>query len=272
MSELVSASLDERCQNATLKIRCLGPFSIQGSHGWEFLPSLKKGRELIGFLAIRTNAIATRVTLSEAFWPQADTQRAAHRLHLAASGARAVLRSALNGFNPLRCIAGGYAWHPDLVVESDVERFLACARLGTVEAAHKGIELYIGDFLAGEHGDWVDGIRVRCSCLYIGMLELVATHAFAQHEYVPALAYGLEISDYDRAHEGASRLVMRCFAALGQRNRAFAEYNALKGYLARNLNVVPTEETTELLRSIMAPRAAYGTTSVSGSNETSLTS
>ena len=81
--------------NLGLEFRFLGQFSIRGPGGWQAGPSLKKGGELLQYLGIYPRRIATKDELAAAFWPELDPEAVAHRLHLAASGARGYLRRML---------------------------------------------------------------------------------------------------------------------------------------------------------------------------------
>jgi DNA-binding SARP family transcriptional activator len=139
-----------------------------------------------------------------------------------------------------------------VIVESDLQRFLECSRESGIENARLGVGLYGGEFLAGERAEWVIPIRVRCAALYCAMLEKLGVHAYEIADFAAALNYALQIVEYDRAHESASRLVMRSFAALGQRSSANAEFIALKQFLSKHLGVDPSQESAALIASIMA--------------------
>jgi DNA-binding SARP family transcriptional activator len=108
--------------------------------------------------------------------------------------------------------------------------------------------LYGGEFLAGETADWLQPMRVRCAAAYACALEALAQRAEAAHDYAGALSAGFKLQDVERGHEGATRLIMRCFAALGFRDRAELQYESLCDYLRQRLGVEPTLETTVLAR------------------------
>ncbi|GAC1422921.1 MAG: BTAD domain-containing putative transcriptional regulator [Candidatus Velthaea sp.] len=242
-----------------MHIRCLGPFSINGINGFQLLPSFKKGRELVEYLAIYSAVFIPRERLLEAFWPGHRGDHLEHRLHLAASGARAMLRSVLNGFDAIACIGGGYGWHESVIIESDLRRFFECARARNVESAREGIELYAGEFLAGERADWISAMRAACASLYFSMLGCLALDAFAADDYQTTLGYTLQVIASDRGHEPAARLSMRCYAALGQRGAARAEYDALAKFLAAELGVLPSLETQNTLSAILNPNESRST-------------
>jgi DNA-binding SARP family transcriptional activator len=247
----LSTILSERTDGPVLRVICLGTFRIAGQGGWETAPRRKRGRELIQYLALHPNRGVSRQRLSELFWPDLDAQSVQHRLHIAVSGARTFLREILGGFDSIRCTAEGYAWHPGIRVVSDVARFVDLHRDGTTAAFKEAVELYGGELFEGDGGDWLQPARVRYATMFASMLERLADEAFAGECYEVALDCALELLGIDRAHEGASRMVMRCFAALGRRSRALAEYEALRTYLKRHLGVEPMRETAELIDAIL---------------------
>lgn len=238
----------------TLRVRCLGPFAINGVSGFNLFPSFKKGRELVEYLALHSTPFVPRERLLETFWPGDHGDHLEHRLHLAASGARTVLRSILGGFDAITCIGGGYGWSESVTIESDLRRFFESAKGRDVASARAGIELYGGDFLAGERADWISAMRAACASHYLAMLECVALDEFATDNFQTALDYALQVTAVDRGHEPAARLIMRCYAALGQRSAARAEYEALTKFLALELGVKPSLETRSTLNAILNPK------------------
>jgi two-component SAPR family response regulator len=235
----------------TLYVKALGTFRVGGAHDAAPLPAPKRGRDLIAYLVAFPGRTATRGTLGDAFWPDLDSDTVAHRLHIAASGARTFLRDILGGFDALRCTSGGYSLHPRVHLRSDVAQFLELHHAGTMDAAKDAVRLYEGEFLAGEQGDWIEPMRVKCATIHAGLLEKLADAAISYGEHQEALGYGLDLLAVDRANEAASRMVMRCFAALGRRGRVLAEYEALRAYLRKHLGLEPTLETQSVVRALV---------------------
>jgi DNA-binding SARP family transcriptional activator len=233
-----------------LHVRLLGGLAIRVGDRWESGPPPMRGRRLIAYLALHKTAVAAREHLIDRFWPGYNGEDAAHRLHIAASGARAYLRRALSGIDAITCVRGGYAWNGRLTVNTDVEAFLEAAA-GGPERARAARSLYSGELLSGEDGDWIEPLRVRCAAVYAAVLERLTEEAMGRGEFGEALSIGLELVAFDRGHEGASRLVMRCFAALGRRGRALAEFEALRAHLRKHLGLEPTAETRALIRAIL---------------------
>ena len=195
--------------------------------------------------------IAPRERLTESLWPGETSDAVTHRLHAAVSSARMFLRRVLDGFDAIRCSDEGYFWHPAMRVVSDVVTFTQLYRDGSAAAARDAVTLYAGELLAGQEADWLRPARVKYACMYASMVERLANDAFSAADFEPALYYGLELLELDRAHEGAARLVLRCFDALGRRSQAQLEYASLRAYLRKHLGIEPMPETTELIHAIM---------------------
>ena len=238
---------DAECAiGATLEFRFLGAFAIRSGDSWYSGPAPKKGGGLIQYLGIYPRRVATRDELATAFWPGLDFESVGHRIHLAASGARVFLRRLFGGIDALQCVGSGYTWNPRIRIVSDAERFIEHTRLGTMESLRAAVDLYGGDFLAGETADWLQPMRVRIASARACALEAIIEDLLAREQYAAALSFGLDLVDAERGHEIGTRHVMRCFAALGQRTRAIDQYNYLKAYLAEQIGVEPTDETTQL--------------------------
>lgn len=236
----------------TLSVRFLGQFQYRGEVLWQTGPGFKHGREFLEYMAAYPRAAASYRTLEETFWPGRESDALRHRLHVAAAGARAALRQVLPAFDSIRALPGAYAWNPNIHIESDYRQLLACCEDGTIDAMKRGTALYTGEFCAGESADWIHALRARASLAYSTMLHGLADEAFLRKDYNAALRYGLQLVENDRGHEGASRLVMRAFAAMGRRDLALQEYEALQRWLLLHLAVQPSSATRVLRDELMA--------------------
>jgi DNA-binding SARP family transcriptional activator len=184
--------------------------------------------------------------LCELLWPQNDADDRAHRLHLAASGARAAIRPACGGINPIVFSDGAYSWHPTISIERDTDAFERCFADGSPEALARAKALYVGEFLAGASADWILPLRVRYEHLYVTTIERLARDAYHRQDFAGAASYALDLVAVDRAHERATQLAMVCLAKSGRRGVAVREYQRLCDYLRAWLDVAPTAETTRL--------------------------
>jgi DNA-binding SARP family transcriptional activator len=234
-----------------LRVSCFGNFRIASARGWQRGPEQKRAREVMQYLVLHPKSVAPRERLTEVLWPGDASGVVQHRLHAAVSGARTFLRGLLGGFNAIRCSDEGYSWHPEMHIVCDVGTFAELYRDGSSGAMKDAVSLYTGELLEGQDADWVRPARVKYAAMYASMVERLANGAFAASDFEPALHFALELLEIDRAHEGASRLVQRCFEALGRRAQALGEYSSLRAYLHKHLGVEPTAETTALIETIM---------------------
>jgi DNA-binding SARP family transcriptional activator len=238
--------------SSVLHFRCFGTFTLLGETDWSAKPARARGRELLQYLVAYPKGFTAREALAEAFWPELSVDEIGNRLHLAASGARASLRTAIGDVDPIRCVEGAYGWNRGVTIVSDVARFSVCYSDGSPAAMREAIAIYGGELFANDRAEWVVPLRVRYASAYVTMLERLARHALANDDHAASLDYGLRLRAEDPAHESAARLVMHCFAKLGRRHSAIAEYETLSRYLRRGLNVKPTAETEALRRAILS--------------------
>ena len=229
-----------------LSVRCLGQFRLLANGVWQQGPPLKKGREFLAYLVTHRRRVATKEKLIEAFWPGVDGDEGAHRLHLAASGARCALRAFVPGADAVQSVPGGYLWNPSVPILSDVDTFLTCASTATIPSFESGVALYKGEFLAGDRGDWIEPLRIWYASRYLDMLVQLASDAAERGDYAKSIEYGLRIMESDPGHEAGARCVMLSFASVSRRSAALMHYEGLKSYLTRQMGVEPSRETTAL--------------------------
>lgn len=229
-----------------LEFRCLGAFTFRGLGEWRSGPARAAGGQFLQYLVSHPHSAVSRDKLADALWPDLDADQSAHRLHLAASGARNTLRAIVPAVNPILFSDGSYAWNPALSIERDIDLLERSFDDGSPTAHIAGVRVYAGDFLTGETADWVLPMRLRYEHMYVAMLESLARTALEARDYSHATSYALALISVDRAHELATQLAMICFAKSGRRARALAEYDCLERYLRRWLGVPPTLETQRL--------------------------
>ncbi|MGB8519640.1 MAG: bacterial transcriptional activator domain-containing protein [Candidatus Tumulicola sp.] len=249
---MASASLDLSADRPTIEFRCLGLFAFRvPNEAWQRAPSRAAGGHFLRYLANHVNASVACQSLADALWPDLDAGESAHRLHIAASGARTALRSIVPGVNPIVYLDSTYGWNPELRILRDIDVLEECFDRGTPDAYSHGVKIYAGAFLSGDNSDWVVPLRVRFEHMYATMLESLANNALEVCDYAHATNFALELVAVDRANERATQLTMISFARTGRRAQALAEYDDLERYLRRWLNVEPTLETQNLRASIV---------------------
>ncbi|HEY1867548.1 MAG TPA: bacterial transcriptional activator domain-containing protein [Candidatus Cybelea sp.] len=167
------------------------------------------------------------------------------------SGARAAVRNAVPEINPIVFTNDAYAWNPSLEVESDTNDFERCFNNGSLSALREGVEIYAGEFLAGDHSDWILPMRVRYEQNYVTMLESLARSALQSGDYGRATNFALRLVEVDRANERATQLAMLSAANAGHRATALAYFDSLERYLRKWLGVEPTAGTRQLRTQIL---------------------
>jgi DNA-binding SARP family transcriptional activator len=242
----------EAAETHGLNVRCLGQFRLRAHDGWRQGPPLKKGREFLAYLITHPRRVAAKEKLIEAFWPGVDGEEGAHRVHLAASGARCALRALLPRVEAIQSVPGGYLWNPNVPIVSDIDSFLSCAKTATIASFESGVSIYKGDFLAGDRGDWIEPLRIWYASRYLDMLVHLANDAADRADFSKALECGLRIMESDPGHEAGARCVMFSFANVSRRSAALMHYEGLKSYLLRHMGVEPAHETTALWQRIRA--------------------
>jgi len=236
---------------ATLRFRCFGGFSFSDGDRWCVAPARAHGGGLLAYLASHSRSAIFRETLSEAFWPELNAEQSAHRLHLAVSGARAAVRRAVPNINPIVFTNDAYAWNPSLEIKSDTDDLDRCFNNGSLPALREGVEIYAGQFLAGDHSDWILPLRVRYEQIYVTMLECLARAALQAGDYGRATNFALRLVEVDRANERATQLAMLSAVKAGHRATALVYFDTLECYLRKWLGVEPTGATRLLQAQIL---------------------
>ena len=235
----------------TLEVRTFGGFQLRTRAGWKEGPPAKKGGHLIQRLLTSPSRTVTRDELIATYATELSTAQATHRLHLAASGARAYLNQCIGDVPIIRTTRVGYSLRDEVHVDSDLSRFTDEYHRREPHAYEVAVARYGGEFLAGENGDWIRPVRVRCAAMYVDMLVELAQNAFDSDDLRGALHYSLAAGGADRSHEGAARIAMRCFAALGQRGPILKEYESLQTYLREQFGAEASKETRALYYSLV---------------------
>jgi DNA-binding SARP family transcriptional activator/tetratricopeptide (TPR) repeat protein len=218
-----------------LRVRLLGELAVETPRGLVAPPS-RPARELLAWLALHPG-MHPRLELASRFWPD-----------VLESSARASLRTALH---ELRRAIGEDAVTADrelvgLAGEPWVD-MLAVRELPAEEA----LALCAGDALPGLDRDWAIGARDEHRELVAGLLAGLADATSGEE----ALRWARELVRADPLSEDAARRLMRLLAGAGDRAAALAAYARLEERLRRELRVVPSRRTRELVAEIRAEGA-----------------
>lgn len=124
---------------------------------------------------------------------------------------------------------------------------------------HSRISLYRGDFLDGfyvrdapEFEEWVLVTRTRLRDLALHALETLTIYHMTRGEYRAAKNYAARLVAMDAWREEAHRLLMLCYARLGERSAALAQYKTCREMLRREFGIEPSAETNALYERLRA--------------------
>src|SRR4051812_12821434 len=226
-----------------LRVRLLGELAVETAEGELVAPRSRPARELLAWLALHPG-MHPRLELASRFWPdvletsaRASLRTALHELR------RAVGEDAVVAGRELVGLAG----------EPWVDA-LAVRELAAAGRAEEALAQCSGDALPGLDRDWAIAARDEHRELVAGLLAGLADAASGEE----ALRWARELVRADPLSEDAARRLMRLLAESGDRAAALAAYARLEERLRRELRVVPSRRTRELVAEIRAE----GTTAV----------
>ena len=117
------------------------------------------------------------------------------------------------------------------------------------------MDIHQGDLLPEIQDQWVLVERQRFQTLYReGLYQLTRAH-FAARRWSHVLLYGRRLSVLEPLREDVHRLLMCCYAEMGNRAKAIEQYRICQEELSSELGVEPMAETQALYRKIL-PRSA----------------
>lgn len=236
-----------------LQVRMLGGFELRSSHGRDAAPSGRKVRALFACLALSLGKPWTREKLMALLWSDRGEEQARASLRQAL----AELRRALGEPSPLRAEHDVISLDRTMITFDAIE-FERLAKAGRLDQA---AALYSGPLLDG-HGvrddafeDWLQAERGRLHDLAIDVLDRLASSQAGDD----AIKTAQRLLQLDAAREDTHRLLMRLYAASGQRAQALRQYQHCREALQRELQAQPDVQTERLYREIQddaAPAAA----------------
>ena len=251
---------------ADLTIRMLGPVEIHrdparplAADAW----TTKRARDILCFIASRRHRRASKDTIIDTFWGEADFEAVEKNFHPTVSH----VRKALNSNQPVKqnfllYRDGDYLLNQDFPYSIDIEEFdrlvaegEAARRAGDeqrfVEAYERALSLYRGDFMQGSYDDWVDEQRSYYKEQYLRMLETLAVAAQKREDWPRSLQLAQRILADDQFREDVHCMIMRAHAALGNRAAVKEGFEHLRRVLRKELGVEPAAETQRVYKGLM---------------------
>ncbi len=252
---------------ADLTIKMLGSVEIYrdparplAADAW----TTKRARDILCFIVSRRHRRASKDTIIDTFWGEADFDAVEKNFHPTVSH----IRKALNSRQPLKqnfllYRDGDYLLSQDFAYSIDTEEFdrlvteaEAARRAGKrerqIELYEQACALYRGDFMQGTYDEWVEEQRAYYREQYLRMLEALAVTAQAAADWPRTMQLAQEILRDDQFREDVHCMLLRAHGALGNRGAVKEQYDLLRRLLRKELGVEPAAETQKLYRQLMA--------------------
>jgi DNA-binding SARP family transcriptional activator len=248
---------------ARVKARFLGPFSLeidgQPVSRWR----AGKARALFQYLLVNRGQVVCRDRLCDALWPDNDCHQSSS-LKVAAHAVRGILKAHADAPGlamKLMYRDHGYLlWAEDVWLDTEeLHRAFDKGRTASLAKDHatavmwfrRAANLYAGDFLAGESGDWIEEQRQRARAVAVHALTELRTDALTCEDWPAVFRWCRRILDLEPYHEETYQTLMLTHAELGELGRVKDWYELCRRRLRNDLNVEPAERTRRILESAL---------------------
>ena len=251
---------------ADLTIKMLGPVEIYRDPARPLPPdawTTKRARDILCFVASRRHRRASKDTIIDTFWGEADFEAVEKNFHPTVSH----IRKALNSRQPIKqnfllYRDGDYLINPEFSYFFDTEEFDRLTAEAEAARRAKGHErcislyeqavaLYRGDFMQGVYDEWVEEQRSYYREQHLRMLEALAREAERAGDWPRALGLAQQILAGDPFREDIHCLIMRAHASMGNRNAVKEQFELLRRLLKKELGVDASAETKQILLRLM---------------------
>ncbi len=250
-----------------LRVQMLGPFrvwrgeaEIEGSE-WR----REKARQLFQLLLTWRGAMLDRDRICDLLWPELSSRAASQGFKVALSALYYVLEPRRGRRDESAYVARDgslYGLRPQADLWLDVDEFERLIRAGdarfsteparSVEDYRQALALYRGDYLEEyPYEEWCKEERTRLRELYLRTADRLARVLVERGDWEQAIEVCQGILMRDDCWENAYRLVMICYARLGNRPQALRTYQRAVERLREVLNIQPSPETSALYRAIL---------------------
>ena len=237
-----------------LTIEVLGSLTVRS--GGRVVQIPKKGRALLGFLAISSGQRISRDRIADLIWPYQTSPQARHSLRNCLLEVRKANPGAVEA-NFSECWAG----HE---LSSDLDRFVELSRSNELADLCGAMQLYRGALLDGftiasePWDEWLGLERDRYEAIAVDVLERLSSVAVAASDHHLAIRAAKRLVGFDQLSEQAHRCLMRTYLEAGLRAEAVRAYNNCVEILHRQLSVAPDHETLQLHQQMMASPPTAG--------------
>lgn len=223
----------------------------------------RRARDILCFIASRPHRRASKDTIIDTFWSDAEFEAIEKNFHPTVSHIRKALNSkqALKQ-NFLLYRDGDYQLNPDFSYRIDTEDFDHLLANGEAarrardfdncaKAYEQAIALYRGEFMKGGYDLWMEEPRAYYREQYLRMLMGLTEIAQKNKDWQRSLELSQKILRDDPFREEIHCKMMKAHAALGNRLAVKEQFETLRKMLQKELNVEPAAETQRLYRELM---------------------
>jgi DNA-binding SARP family transcriptional activator len=218
---------------------------------------------LLAYLLLQRHRAHSREVLAGVFWAEHSQEKARRALNTA-------LWRLKKALEPEGIPAGTYLisahsgevgfnreseyWLDMEVFEQETKHLLTyqsqTAHEPNVQDLEKTLDLYRGELLEGLYDDWALGDRERLRALFLKSLMYLMQYYKVHGVYEKASVYGQQILNLDPIREDIHREMMRLYLENGQRALAARQFGICRLTLAKELGILPMEETQALYSQI----------------------
>lgn len=244
-----------------LQIKFFGRFELLREGKLVVLGNNVRALAILKYLLARRAYPISRDYLMSWLWPESDSKRARWSLNSAIYALRKLLAGCLPTLSASETILfeGGEYWlSPHIPLSTDTDEFdsryergrrleKAGRALEAVAEYEKAAELYRGDYLIEDlYEEWTVIERERLLDVYADLSRRLAIYYMKTGQPWESVRTCYQVLAKDRCDEDTHRLLMECFARLGQRSRALRQYELCEQVLKHEHNMAPSPETQAL--------------------------
>lgn len=249
-----------RRKESDLYVQFLGTLRLS-RHGKRLdPPNGARQRSLLAYLLYHSQSPVHRERIIRRFWPDHDSDCAKNNLNVAICNLRRYLEPHFQ--QEVICFQNGYFYiNPDLVVGRDMDDFLFHYHQGKNAESHgdeaQAAQWYRTTAQMGTEfleeffqEDWTIRPREEFVEKYFHALDYLGTYHLRRKNYELAIETLRQMLYKDECLETVHRKIISSYLALGKKEKAIRQYQECERILAEKLDMRPSAEMNELLRSV----------------------
>lgn len=241
-------------QKPMLQIRCFGEFVVSFDEKvihWRTI----KSKELFAFLFLQLHMPVPRDHILDSLWSDTDVKKARVQLHTTVSYLRTTLSS--YGYTDVIEYANGCYilklndFQCDAFDLEDILNTKAETGRLNIEKAEELIQNYHGEFMATMDYAWTTSKANLMNKQFSQLLdELILYYSKNQNlkNRERSLLFALEFNPYS---DKIVQQLIQHYTEIGNRAEAIKIYHSFNSLLLTELNVSPSQETTELFQNVL---------------------